>query len=137
MRKRVQKQPQVEKDCMQDAIPLRSMEENADSGVISVTLGEPYTDTVFVDTIIANTTDALIALDQDFRVRSVNPAATAALGISSADAVEHLCSEVLSCKNLNRMLLCGTFELSSGACAQGEIALTQRGVDYRQECAAV
>ncbi len=108
MRKRVQKQAQVEKDGRQDATPRRSMEENTDAGVIDVTLREPYTDTVFVDTIIANTSDALIALDQDFRVRYVNPAATTALGISSADAVERPCSEVLSCKNLNRMLLCGT-----------------------------
>ena len=58
--------------------------------------------------MIANTTDAIVAIDQAFQVLDFNPAATTMFGWTAENALEYPCSEVLKCRNLNGMLLCGT-----------------------------
>ncbi len=58
--------------------------------------------------MIANTSDAMIAIDQDFEVLDFNPAANMMLGWTAENALEYRCSEVLKCRNLNSVLLCGT-----------------------------
>jgi PAS domain S-box-containing protein len=55
-----------------------------------------------------NSPDAIITLDEQFFMRDLNPSAVKLLGVSLQDAVDHKCMDVLSCKNLNRMQLCGT-----------------------------
>lgn len=62
----------------------------------------------YLEAVIANTADAMIALDQQFHVLDLNPAASESLGWSAGNAVGHGCAEVLRCRNLNRMELCGT-----------------------------
>jgi PAS domain S-box-containing protein len=62
----------------------------------------------YLEAMINNTSDGIIALDQDFHIRDLNPAAIAILGISIKEAHGRKCTEVLRCQNLNRMELCGT-----------------------------
>ncbi len=61
-----------------------------------------------LEAIVANTSDAMIAIDEHFRVLELNPAAEAALGVSGEKAIGCNCSEVLGCRNLNKMEICGT-----------------------------
>lgn len=61
-----------------------------------------------LEAVINNTSDAMIVIDQDFHVLDLNPAACKTLDSSSQEAVQRKCSELLRCKNLNRMELCGT-----------------------------
>jgi signal transduction histidine kinase len=62
----------------------------------------------YLQALFVRTADAIMTLDQDFFVRDVNPAACTMLGKKSSALVGHRCPEVLGCKNLNHMLLCGT-----------------------------
>jgi PAS domain S-box-containing protein len=62
----------------------------------------------YLEAMINSTSDAIIALDQDFHIRDLNPAAVAALGCSMNEAHGRKCTEILRCQNLNRMELCGT-----------------------------
>jgi len=61
-----------------------------------------------LEAMVANTPDAIVTLDQNFRVYGLNPAAEDALGWSAADACGRGCTEVLHCQNVNRVELCGT-----------------------------
>ncbi|HEY7416840.1 MAG TPA: histidine kinase dimerization/phospho-acceptor domain-containing protein, partial [Ktedonobacteraceae bacterium] len=65
-------------------------------------------ETHFLPDFVENTSDAVVVLDQDFLVRSFNPAACLALGTVPEEVEGRKCSEVLRCQNLNRMILCGT-----------------------------
>lgn len=58
--------------------------------------------------MVAKMPDAIIALDQNFRVHDLNPAASAMLGWSARESRGLSCSEVLRCQNLNHIELCGT-----------------------------
>ena len=62
----------------------------------------------YLDAMITRTTDAILAIDQDFRVLDFNPAVVTMLGWTAENALGYPCSEVLRCRNLNHMLLCGT-----------------------------
>ena len=61
-----------------------------------------------LEAMVAHTSDAIIALDEHFHILDLNPAATAALGLSAEKAIGRGCAEVLCCRNLNKMKLCGT-----------------------------
>ena len=61
-----------------------------------------------LEAIVTHTSDAMIALDEHFHILDLNPAATTALGLSAEKAIGRSCAEVLCCRNLNRMELCGT-----------------------------
>ncbi len=50
----------------------------------------------------------MIALDHYFQILAINPAVTATLGWAVEDAVGRRCTEVLKCRNLNQIELCGT-----------------------------
>jgi len=50
----------------------------------------------------------MIALDEHFHILDLNAAAITTLGRSSDKAIGRSCTEVLHCRNLNRMELCGT-----------------------------
>jgi two-component system phosphate regulon sensor histidine kinase PhoR len=62
----------------------------------------------YLEASIESATDGMIFIDQSFHVLDLNPAACKALHCSSEEGVTLLCSELLRCKNLNRMELCGT-----------------------------
>jgi two-component system phosphate regulon sensor histidine kinase PhoR len=62
----------------------------------------------YLPALFARTADAIITLDQDFFVRDVNPAACTTLGNTASALVNQRCPDVLGCRNLNRMPLCGT-----------------------------
>ncbi|WP_126581574.1 sensor histidine kinase [Tengunoibacter tsumagoiensis] len=61
-----------------------------------------------LEDLIAQTSDAMITLNRRFQVLELNAAAATTLSISEQEAPGLDCSAVLSCKNLNRMSLCGT-----------------------------
>lgn len=61
-----------------------------------------------LEAMMAKMPDALIALDQHFRVYDLNPAACDALGWSASEARGRQCTEILRCQNLNHVELCGT-----------------------------
>lgn len=61
-----------------------------------------------LEQLIANTPDAVVAIDRYFHVRYLNPAGSAAINWTAEQAVGRPCTEVLRCKNLNHMALCGT-----------------------------
>lgn len=62
----------------------------------------------YLEALINHTSDAIIALSQDFQILDLNPAAVTALGCSMSEAKGRKCTEILRCQNLNRMELCGT-----------------------------
>src|SRR5450759_1535814 len=62
----------------------------------------------YLEALATNTSDAMIALDEHFQVLNLNQAATIALGLSAEKAIGRCCADVLCCRNLNRMELCGT-----------------------------
>ncbi|HYK86283.1 MAG TPA: histidine kinase dimerization/phospho-acceptor domain-containing protein, partial [Ktedonobacteraceae bacterium] len=61
-----------------------------------------------LEAAVAHTPDAMIALNQDFRIIDLNPAASKLLECPTEKAIGHLCTELLHCQNLNQMKLCGT-----------------------------
>lgn len=61
-----------------------------------------------LEAIVTNTSDAMIALDEHFHILDLNPAATTVLGLLPEKAIGHECTEMLRCRNLNGMELCGT-----------------------------
>jgi PAS domain S-box-containing protein len=65
-------------------------------------------DARYLQAWIANTSDVVVVLDQDFRVLDLNPAATLALGMSSEEVIEQSCMHSLSCQDLNHTALCHT-----------------------------
>lgn len=107
VRKRVQKQVQTE---AQSHIPLSageaSLAREAITEVAALTQAEERRQ--MVDSALLSTTDAIIALNQDFRLIYLNPAANALLDAPASEAVGKHCMDVLLCQNLNRMVLCGT-----------------------------
>ena len=62
----------------------------------------------YLEPAIVSTSDAMIALNQQFCILDLNPAASEMLGWSAKDAVGRTCREVLHCRNLNHVELCGT-----------------------------
>ncbi len=61
-----------------------------------------------LEQFVTRTTDAVIAIDQHFRVRYLNPACSEAIHRVAEEAVGRTCTEVLKCKNLNHVALCDT-----------------------------
>lgn len=61
-----------------------------------------------LEAVVAHTPDAMIALDQDFRIIDLNPAASKLLEWPAEKAIGRRCTELLHCQNLNQMNLCGT-----------------------------
>lgn len=62
----------------------------------------------YLEALFTNAPNAIITVDQHFHVLDYNPAAANALGWTETDIHDCLCSDVLKCRNLNGMVLCGT-----------------------------
>lgn len=122
MRKRLQKKKASEQESEQSALSEHSGQDVQDSHLVQETncarperarggskdsfvyrASEQYLQVMF-----ARTSDAIMTLDQDFIVRDVNPAACTTLGNTSSAIIGRPCPEILGCRNLNHMLLCGT-----------------------------
>ncbi len=101
MRKRVQKQTQTETTATPDSAPGGSC---ASPGVPDTA----ETAQQYLAGMIADTSDAIIALDEHFHLLALNPAASQVLGVEASEVIGRECSEVMRCQNLNRMKLCGT-----------------------------
>ncbi|HLI05053.1 MAG TPA: ATP-binding protein [Ktedonobacteraceae bacterium] len=61
-----------------------------------------------LEQLVSRTTDAVIAIDQHFRVRYLNQACSEAIHRLAGEAIGRPCTEVLRCKNLNHVTLCDT-----------------------------
>ena len=133
MRKRVYKQPskerEEEKPVVQEA--RQPYEERAEHTSM-------VERSVYLEAMMNSTSDGIIALDQDFHVRDLNPAAVAALGCSMNEAHRRKCTEVLRCQNLNRMELCGTSSCPLVRVMQDKKPLTNEelilGIGPEHEC---
>ncbi len=116
MRKRVQKRVPVDPVQAstdlpeQDAATTQDQQDAARSSLAETTTNSlvPASAGPYLDALLANTPDAVLLLDQRFRVRDLNPAALAALGGTRAELVGRGCPDILGCQNLNHMVLCGT-----------------------------
>jgi PAS domain S-box-containing protein len=114
LRKRFQKKSPTEQEEILSIAP--EIDTNAELGRSDV--GEMYPTSgaitssfyksQYLEAVIACTPDAMITLDQQFRVCDLNPAAVSVLGKERKEIIGHKCSEILRCKNLNRIALCGT-----------------------------
>lgn len=101
LRKRTYKQAAIDTDMSSE-----SSSGGIDSEVVTVSFQEQRLRAL--DALVTSTSDALIVLREDFRIVEVNPSASTKLGVSASHAVGRKCSAILGCKNLNRMMLCGT-----------------------------
>jgi two-component system phosphate regulon sensor histidine kinase PhoR len=61
-----------------------------------------------LEAVVAHTPDAMIALDEGFLILDLNPAASKLLECSAEKAIGRRCTDLLHCRNLNQMNLCGT-----------------------------
>lgn len=105
MRKRVQKQMQIGQPDFQAVMPVfPSQRERPESRDVPVSELRHQA----LAALLHNTSDAVIALRQDFKIFEVNPSASSTLGIPAQQLSEQNCADVLCCKNLNQMQLCGT-----------------------------
>ena len=77
----------------------------ANEGVLA---GVPERQSSYLEALVARTSDAMIALDDKFRILDLNPAALTMLGCVPEKALGRNCAEVLCCRNLNGTELCGT-----------------------------
>ena len=105
MRKRTDKQARVNRLALQQETPDGPSKNGSINGAEDAAGKNLHHD---LAAIIANTSDAMIVLDEHFQVLDLNPAAFKALGGANRQLVGHGCAEVLRCKNLNHMELCGT-----------------------------
>jgi signal transduction histidine kinase len=62
----------------------------------------------YLEGLFTNTPNAIITIDQHFHVLDCNPAAANTFGWAETNIHGRLCSDILKCRNLNGMVLCGT-----------------------------
>ena len=114
MRKRSQKKIPTEQEVISSIAPESDASaELGGNDVVEMHPPSGATDsnlhkTHYLEAVIASTPDAVITLDQQLRVRDLNPATVSVLGKEPEEVIGLECSEVLRCKNLNRTALCGT-----------------------------
>ena len=84
--------------------------------------------------MIAITPDAIIAIDEQFQVFDLNPAATKTLNCSREEALGRRCSEVMRCQNLNHVLMCGTSSCPHEQVVQQKQALTNEELIIGGNC---
>lgn len=107
MQKRVDWQNKQTSTALDVAPPMPMQKPLAEAALTTQTT-TPVEKRPYLDAMIANTSDAIIALDQHFRILDLNQTAKDVLGWPTQEAIGRSCTEVLHCQNLNRMTLCGT-----------------------------
>lgn len=70
--------------------------------------GEEAHAPAYLELLFANSANAIIVIDEHFQILEFNPSTTEKLGWSRETTIGQKCHEVLKCKNLNGMVLCGT-----------------------------
>jgi len=103
LRKRVQKQTQTETMATPESTPGEPRCSSAAGVPHSAEAAQQY-----LAGMVADTSDAIIALDEHFHLLALNPAAAQVLNVNADEVVGRECSAILHCQNLNRMELCGT-----------------------------
>ena len=94
--------------------PLAPLSQQGDKEISSYVQEQESTPSTHVgshpalEAVITHTPDAMIALDEHFQIIDLNPAASKLLGWSAEKAIGQRCTELLHCRNLNQMNLCGT-----------------------------
>lgn len=58
--------------------------------------------------LVTTTSDAMIVLNANFQIDAINLAATNTFGWSTEESVGQRCPEILKCRNLHHVQLCGT-----------------------------
>ena len=61
-----------------------------------------------LEPLFVNSANAIIVIGEHFQILEFNPASTEKLGWSRETTIGQKCHEVLKCRNLNGMVLCGT-----------------------------
>ncbi|HET8846758.1 MAG TPA: PAS domain-containing protein, partial [Ktedonobacteraceae bacterium] len=62
----------------------------------------------FMNAVFQNNPAAIIAINEQFQIRDLNPSGSAKLGVSCEEARQSSCKDLLKCRNSNGTLLCGT-----------------------------
>ena len=94
----------------------------------------------YLETLFANSPNAIIAVDEFFHVLDFNPAAATILGWSPKDAIGQQCNQLLKCRNLNGTMLCGTSGCPITRVVQQKQSIVHeeviigRAPDYSREC---
>lgn len=100
-------------------VPAEIQEKPPAAGLFS-----PERDLSYLEDYAYHTPSVLIAVDENFRVYDLNPAAVTKLGYSPKEARGHQCKEVLMCRNMNGTQLCGTSKCPLTAVLQSGATLT-------------
>lgn len=108
MRKHTQNDNRAVQLIAPDLSESREETINTTNGKPQQTATVEQKDYQYLIALAANTSDVIIALDEDYRVRSINPAVSTTLGWSAEDALGQPCTSVLKCQNLNHIEMCGT-----------------------------
>ncbi|MFL5660717.1 MAG: ATP-binding protein [Ktedonobacteraceae bacterium] len=111
MSKHAHKQIPVVEDTphRQEVLPAQPTPPSSDTTAKeAISTGMPARQPSYLEALVAHTSDAMIALDDKFRILDLNPAVTTMLGCIPEEALGLNCAEVLRCRNLNGMELCGT-----------------------------
>lgn len=106
MRKRTGQQVEAAEQAASAEKTMSGSEEAVNTGEVS--LHPEVSSRVYVADWFAHTTDAMVTLNQRFQVLDCNAAALRKFSWSSASIPGHTCMELLKCRNLNGMPLCGT-----------------------------
>src|ERR1700730_15008994 len=61
-----------------------------------------------LEPLFVNSANVIVVIDEQFQILEFNPASTEKLGWSRETTIGQKCHEVLKCRNLNWMGLCGT-----------------------------
>lgn len=82
----------------------------------------------YLEALFTNSPNAIVAIDQNFHVLDCNPAAVSAFGWKGPNNHGSLCSDILKCRNLNGMVLCGTSSCPLQRVLQGDKALSNESL---------
>src|SRR5438270_429177 len=63
---------------------------------------------VYLEPLFTNSANAIIIIDEHFQILEFNPSTTEKLNWSRETTIGKKCQELLKCRNLNGMELCGT-----------------------------
>ena len=94
--------------------PIATSDQQSDHGIADCVEEQksipapPLKSHPYLEEVVVHTPDAMIALDEHFHILDLNPAASKVLGWSAEKAIGRCCTELLHCRNLNKMNLCHT-----------------------------
>jgi signal transduction histidine kinase len=102
--------------------------------------GDAAREPSYLEALVAHTSDGMLVLDEGYHILDLNPAATSVLDCPASRALGRDCAEVLRCRNLNGMELCGTSSCPLARVLQSRQALPNEELivgDAREVSASV